>query len=211
MKRNLYLIGAGEFAREIESWVSLDVEFQEKWNIKGFLDKNLDSLNGYPSDFLIKGVPEEFSFKSDDAAIMCIANPKIKKRIVDSISEKVEFITYISSKAIIGKYVKIGKGSVVCPNTIISTNTLLGDFITLNLGCNVGHDCLIGNYSSFMSNIDLGGNSKIGKNVFLGTKATVIPKIRVVDNIIIGAGAVVVRNLKKEGTYFGNPAILLKF
>ena len=210
-KRNLYLIGAGELAREIESWISLDTEFLKKWNVVGFLDRNSNALDNYPSDYKLVGVPEDFDFKKDDAAIMCIANPIIKKRIIEKIENKVEFISYVSHLAVTGKFVTIGKGTVVCPNCIISTNSILNDFVTVNCGSLIGHDCIVGSYTSLMANVDLGGHVQIGENVFLGTKTTVIPSMSVRDNIKVGAGSVVVHKLKKDGSYFGNPASLLKF
>jgi len=210
-KRKLYFIGAGELAREIESWISLDKAFLKQWEIVGFLDRNLNAIDKYPSDFKVIGVPETFDFQLGDAAIMCVANPVIKKRIVEAISGKVELISYISNLAIVAKFSKIGKGSVICPNCIISTNCSLGQYTTINCGSIIGHDCTIDEYSSLMAHVDLGGHVKIGKNTFLGTKTTVIPGKSVNDNITIGAGSVVIRNLTKEGTYFGNPANLLKF
>lgn len=210
-KRKLYLIGAGELAREIESWISLDNEFLLQWEIVGFLDHNLNALDKYPSDYSIVGIPDQYDFKPGDAALICIANPVSKRKIVEAISHKVEFITYISNHAIVGKYNKIGKGSVICPNCIVSTNTVIEAYTTINCGCQIGHDCILGEYSSLMPHVDLGGHVKIGKSTFLGTKTTVIPGREIADQITIGAGSVVVLKLTKEGTYFGNPATLLKF
>lgn len=210
-KRKLFLIGAGELAREIESWISLDNAFLENWKIAGFLDRNLNALDNFPSDYSVVGVPETYDFQPDDAALMCIANPVSKKKIAEAIGHKVEFITYLSNHSIIGKYNRIGKGSVVCPNCIISTNSIIEDYTTLNCGCTIGHDCIVGEYSSLMPHVDLAGHVKIGKSNFLGTKTTVIPGRKIADNITIGAASVVIRNLTKEGTYFGNPACLLKY
>jgi sugar O-acyltransferase (sialic acid O-acetyltransferase NeuD family) len=210
-KRNLYLIGAGELAREIESWISLDKEFSRKWEIAGFLDKNLNAVDNYPSDYRVVGIPESFNFQNGDAAIVCIANPSIKKRILDKIESKVEIISYISPYSIVAKFVKIGKGVVVCPQCVISTNTVLADYVIVNCGSLIGHDCIVGEYSSLMANVDLGGHVEIGNNAFLGTKSTIIPGRKISDDITIGAGSVVMRNLKNPGTYYGNPATLLKF
>lgn len=210
-KRQIYLIGAGELAREVESWISLDKKILEQWNIAGFLDQNLNAVDNYPSDYKVLGTPETFNFQPNDAAIICVANPVIKKRIVEAIAHKVQIISYISSHAIIGKFASIGKGVVVCPNTVISTNAIIEDYTTFNCGCQIGHDCFVGKFSSLMPHVDLGGHVKIGKESFLGTKTTIIPKRILHNNITIGAGSVVVRNLKKAGTYFGNPASSMKF
>jgi len=211
MRRRLYLIGAGEFAREIESWISLDHEFQNNWEIIGFLDRNINALDNYPSDYSVLGIPETFNFQTGDAALMCVANPTIKKRIVEAISEKVEFISYISNLATVAKFTEIGNGSIICPNCIVSTNCVIAEYVTINCGNIIGHDCIIDEYSSLMPHVDLGGHVKIGKNIFIGTKTTVIPGKIINDQITIGAGSVVIRNLTKVGTYFGNPSSFLEF
>lgn len=210
-KRKLYLIGAGELAREVESWISLDQDFLNRWDVVGFLDRNLNALDNYPSDFKTIGIPEDFKFEKNDAAIMCIANPKVKKRIIEKIESHVEFISYVSPFSIIAKFVKIGKGSLICPHCIISTNTNIGNFTTINCGTLIGHDCTVGEFSSLMANVDLGGHVTIGQDCFLGTKSTIIPGREIFDQITLGAGSVVMRNLKNKGTYYGNPATLLKF
>ena len=57
-----------------------------------------------------------------------------------------------------------------------------------------------------MANVDIGGGAFIGKNVTIGSGAVILPKVKIPDNVFIGAGSVVIRSIKKEGTYFGNPA-----
>jgi acetyltransferase-like isoleucine patch superfamily enzyme len=57
-----------------------------------------------------------------------------------------------------------------------------------------------------MTNVDIGGFCKIGRHVFFGTNSTLIPEKKVNNNIRIGAGSIVINNLIKPGTYFGNPA-----
>ena len=62
-----------------------------------------------------------------------------------------------------------------------------------------------------MANVSLGGYCELGNNVYIGTGAILIPKAKVNNNIKIGLGTVVIKPLKKEGSYFGNPAKLISF
>lgn len=205
-RKSLYLIGAGDFGREMESWLELLPGFSNEWKIEGYLDKNPHALDGYPSDFSIVGDPLEFPYRPDDYVIMCLSGSVSKEMITEKLRDRVNFFTYIAPNSIISKFSKIGMGSIIAPNCIISTNVLLGDFVTLNSGTQIGHDVVIDSYSSLMANVDLGGHVKIGKGVFIGTNATVIPGRSVTDKVTIGAGSIVLRNIKRPGTYFGNPA-----
>lgn len=208
-KKKLYIIGAGDFGREMESWLMLLPDFYKEWEIVGYLDQNMNALDGFPSDYKVLGNPVDFEFSIDDYAILCISGSKSKQFISDSLKGKVNFFTYVAPNTILGKFIQFGQGVIIAPNCVISTNVVLGDFVMVNIGSQLGHDVQVGNYSSIMANVDIGGHVKIGDEVFIGSNATVIPGRKVDHEILVGAGSIVIRNLKKKGTYLGNPAILI--
>jgi sugar O-acyltransferase (sialic acid O-acetyltransferase NeuD family) len=211
IKNNLYLIGAGDLGREMESWLQLLPNFNQNWEIKGYLDQNPDALDGYPSDFVIIGNPFSFKFASNDYVLLCITDIKSKQYLISKLKDKVKFFSYIAPNAILGKFINLGVGVVICPNSCISTNVEIGDFVFINNGTHIGHDCIIGTYCSLMSHVDLGGHVKLGERVYIGTNATIIPGKTINENITIGSGSIVIQNLKKPGTYFGNPASLVVY
>ena len=206
MKKRIYIIGAGDFGREMESWLEDLPNFKNEYEIKGYLDNDSKSLQNKPTDYEIVGTHEEMEFKENDYVVIAISNSKVRKRIAESLINKVNFFTYIAPNVTIGKFTKIGSGSIICSNCFISTNTVIGDFVIANAGSNIGHDCIIESYCSLMASVDIGGFVILGEGVFIGTKATIIPKKRIFRDITIGAGTLVIRNLNKVGTYFGNPA-----
>ena len=207
-KRKLYLIGASNLGREVESWIEFLPENKRDYVLAGFLHTSYGDTKSYgiPSDFKILGEWETYPLTKNDYCLITVADPVWKERIYESLKGKTSFLTFIAHNAVIGKFNKIGEGSIVCPNCVVTTNVTLGKHVFLNIGTQVGHDVVIGDYCSFMANIDLGGYVQIGKSVFVGSKATVIPKTEVGDNAIIGAGSVVVKKVKKDTTVFGNPA-----
>jgi len=211
MKKNLYLIGAGDLGREMESWLELLPDFHQEWEIKGYLDKNPAALDGYPTDYSIIGDPLNFDYKPEDHILICITDTKLKQDLVTSLKKKVKFFSYLAPNAILGKSVILGEGTIVCPNTCIMTNSRIGDFVFINAGTQIGHDCIVGRYSSLMAHVDLGGHVDLGERVFMGTNSTIIPSVSVNDDIIIGTGSIIIKNLTKLGTYFGNPAGLVSF
>jgi sugar O-acyltransferase (sialic acid O-acetyltransferase NeuD family) len=207
-KRNLYIIGASNFGREIESWLNLIPEKKRDWEIKGFLHtyKNVSPLEGYPSDYSILGNWEDYPLSKNDYCIISVADCTWKEKIFNHLKDRTAFFTYIAPNAIIGKFNIIEEGCIICPNCVVTTNVYLGKCTSLNIGTQIGHDVKIGNFSSLMANVDIGGHVNIGNKVFIGSKATIIPKILVEDNSIVGAGSVVIRKVKSETTVFGNPA-----
>jgi sugar O-acyltransferase (sialic acid O-acetyltransferase NeuD family) len=210
MKKRLYLIGAGDLGREMESWLLLIPDFNDNWEIMGYLDQNPNALNEYPTKFRIIGDPINYNYADDDYVLICVTNILLKGKLIEEIQGRVKFFSYIAPNAIIGNYVNLGVGIIICPNTLISSNVDLGDHVFINVGTQIGHDCSIGKNCSLMAHVNLGGHVTLSKNIFIGTSATIIPCISVNESITIGSGAVVIRNLKKIGTYFGNPAKLIE-
>jgi len=205
-KRRLFIIGASSFGREVESWLNLIPLRQRDWELIGYLDKDKSVLSRQKSDYKILGDENNFNFKEDDYVIIAISEPKIKDRIYKKIKNVVDFYTFIAPNVILGKFVRIGQGVIVCPNSLIATNVKIGNCVTINNGTQIGHDVIINDYTSIMSQVEIGGNCNIGKKVYIGSNSTIIPDKKVGDNALIGTGSVVIRNVKENTTVFGNPA-----
>jgi acetyltransferase-like isoleucine patch superfamily enzyme len=84
----------------------------------------------------------------------------------------------------------------------------------------IGEDCFIGHGVMFINDTfsiggpakgrkDLWRSTRIGNRVSIGSNATIMP-VSVCDDVVIGAGAVVTRDIKKPGIYAGNPARLIR-
>ncbi len=203
---NVYIVGSSGFGREIESWLSHSTDFKHQYTLKGYLDDNLNALDGYPSDFNVLGKIDDFQFTNEDFVILAIADPSTKQNIVNRLKNKVKFLSYIFKNAIIGKNVTIGEGTIIAPNCVISTNIAIGKFVTINIGTQIGHDTSISDFSSVMANVDISGMIKIGRHVFIGSNATITPGKNVGDNSRINAGSIVISDIPDSSFAFGNPA-----
>ncbi|MFA6931731.1 MAG: acetyltransferase [Lentisphaeria bacterium] len=207
--KKLYIIGAGAFGRELESWLEQSPEFRQKWEIAGYLHCGESKLAQYPSNYGIVGDWKTFSFSSNDIVILAVADFSWKKQIYESLHSKVTFFTFIHPSVVIGKFNQIGEGTVICPNCIVTSDVQIGVGVTINIGTQIGHDVRIGDFCSLMAHVDLGGWVEIGNHVFMGTQSMVVPRKKIGDNCQITAGSVVMRNLKAGKTVYGNPAVEL--
>lgn len=205
-KSRLFIIGAGGFGRELETYLGMIKEDEREWELCGYLDDNEEALNNYPSNLKVLGNVAEFNFEPNDQVVLAIAHPETKKQIYAKLKSKVKFFTYIDKSALVGEFVEIGEGSIICPNCIVTTNIKLGNCTILNIGTQIGHDVILKDYCSLMPNVDIGGCSIINEKVFIGTNSTIIPSKVISENTVIGAGAIVVKDIEVSGTYVGNPA-----
>jgi bifunctional UDP-N-acetylglucosamine pyrophosphorylase/glucosamine-1-phosphate N-acetyltransferase len=134
----------------------------------------------------------------------CTIGPN--SRIIDS---TVRNNVTVESSKVIESYIddgtNVGPFAYLRPGSNLGKNVKIGDFVTL-LGSGVGHDAVIGDYTTISSYCDITGGVKIGKKVFIGSHVTIVPNRIIGDEAYIGAGSVVIGNVKEKTKVFGNPA-----
>jgi undecaprenyl phosphate N,N'-diacetylbacillosamine 1-phosphate transferase len=209
--KDLIIVGAGGFGRELLQWVKDINSANTTWTIKGFIDDNPDALDGVQCDFAVIGSTKDWQPNNNEVFACAIANPNIKENIVASLKSKgASFVSIIHPKAIIGDHNHIGEGLIAYPNSCITANVVVGDFVTL-LCSSIGHDAVIGDYSTISSYCDITGGVNMGKRVFLGSHVTIVPGRKIGDDAYLGAGSVVFTHVKEKTKVMGNPAKKILF
>ena len=210
--KNLIIIGARGFGREYYNGLKLREDYGKDFVIKGFLDDKYDALSTFRGYAPILNSVEDYVIESGDVFTCALGDPYYRKKYVDIIKEKGgSFFSIISSKSIIHPNAQIGEGVMISAFCSISSDTKIGDFTTIHPFCNIGHDAKIGEYCEIESYTFMGGGSCIGNHVTLHTRATILPHVKVGNSAIVGAGSIVLRNVKEGITVFGNPAKKVEF
>lgn len=213
MKR-IAILGSGGFAREVLCLIQ-DINKQtQTYEILGFIDNTIEKgtlVNGFP----VIGSDDEI-IKSNKSMSLALAfgEPHLKKKVAAKYCSSIfDFPNLIHPSVILGSedYIKMGTGCIICAGNILTTNIELGDFITLNLACTVGHDTVIGSYSSIMPSCNISGDVIIQDSVYVGTGVKIINQTVVGTNSVLGAGAVVSKSIPANCTAVGVPAKPIKF
>jgi acetyltransferase-like isoleucine patch superfamily enzyme len=116
----------------------------------------------------------------------------------------------IGDDCFVGPFTEIQKGVVVGARTRVQSHSLICELVTIGEDCFIGHGVMFIN-DTFAAGGPAGGRKElwratsIGNQVSIGSNATILP-VRITDNVVIGAGAVVTRDITEAGTYAGNPA-----
>jgi len=116
----------------------------------------------------------------------------------------------IEDNCFIGPFVEIQKNAVIGQNTKIQSHTFICELVTIGNNCFISHGAKFIN-DTFEQGKPAGGDKNqwketiIGNHVSIGTNATILP-VTITDNVVIGAGAVVTKDIKEPGIYAGNPA-----
>lgn len=209
--KDLIIVGAGGMGRELLQWVEDLNRAETRWRIKGFIDDNLGALSGFDCDYSVIGRIHEWEPAEDEVFACGIADPMIKEQVVALLKSKgAQFTAVIHPTAVIGQNNLIGEGLVAYPNSCITSNAHIGDFVTL-LSSQIGHDAVVGDYSTISSCCDITGKVRIGRRVFIGSHVTIVPGRRVGDYAFLGAGSVVVSHVPAGARVMGNPAKKIPF
>ena len=111
---------------------------------------------------------------------------------------------------VIGKNCKIGSNTCIVRGSA-NESTFIDDESCLAAGCTIGHGTVIGKRAHLANNVSTGGSSYISADVFLGSGSTISPGTRIKsENVIVGAGAVVAKDILEAGVYAGVPAKKIK-
>lgn len=209
------LYGASELGRDV---AAMGPALLDSWHgpsrLHGFIDDRSE-LHGTE----ILGLPvlggDEW-LRSDDAqamkVVVTIGDPSSRRRVVERLTEMgVRFATLIHPTAVVTPWVAFGEGTVVLANCTFTADISVGRHVVFNPGCTVAHDVVVEDYVYVSPGVDLAGKVVLEHSCHLGTGATVIPGCRVGNRSVVGAGAVVVRDVPPEVTAVGVPArVLLK-
>lgn len=169
------------------------------------LDRQGLAFAGYLDDF--KTVMESADLAKTDDIVLAIADPKIRKQLIDTWAHKpMPFQSLISNDVYLHNTVELGKGVIVCPGVKLTVDIQIDDFVIINLNSTIGHDVHIGRYSALMPAVNVSGNVTLGEGVFVGTGASILQGISIGDYAIIGAGAVVTESIQAGKTVMGVPA-----
>lgn len=205
------ILGAGGHAQVVADILLRAYEAWANCQPIGFLDDN-SSLAG----MTIMGLPvlgsiaqlDEFDH---DAVIVAIGDNRSRTRIFESVRTRGEqIVNAIHPAAVLAPDVRLGEGVMICAGVVVNTGTVIGDNVILNTGCTVDHHNHISPHVHVAPGAHLGGEVCVGEGVLVGIGAAVIPGRSIGDWAIIGAGAVVTKDIPPYTTAVGVPARVIK-
>ena len=119
----------------------------------------------------------------------------------------------IGNDCFIGPFVEIQRDVKIGDRTRSQSHTFVCELV------NIGTDCFIAHGVMFINDLfehghpnrdpELWRSTEIGDNVSIGSNATILP-VKICSGTVIGAGAVVTKDIDKPGVYAGNPAVLIR-
>lgn len=204
--KNLIIIGAGGMGRTVYSNALESVGYGEKFTVKGFIDDNLEALDGFPNYPPIIGTIGDYQLEEDDVFVSSIGGAARRPCMEEIIRRGGEFMELIHQTARILTNAKLGKGNFVGAYTVIGNDAMIGDYNMIQSYTVIGHDAKIGNWNRIDTHVTCVGGIVIEDEVNIHTSAIISHNVRVETGAHVGALSFVIRKVKAGTTVMGNPA-----
>lgn len=210
--KQIAIYGAGGFAREV-AWLVESCNMSESlYEVVCFIDDNEANqgmqLNGIP----VLSLNVAYQSYPQARVVGGIGSPKTRQLTMEKAAAiGFGFETIIHPRAEYSRFVEFGVGSVVCAGNIFTTNIEVGKQVQVNLDCTIGHDVVMGDYTTLAPGVHVSGWVHFGKRVYVGTGAVIINGTRdnpltLGDDAVVGAAACVVKSVPAATTVVGVPA-----
>jgi sugar O-acyltransferase (sialic acid O-acetyltransferase NeuD family) len=199
-----YIFGSGGSAKDV-SQICEDADIK----IAAFVGQTQGSID----DLEVLEEAQFFPGGKFDAYI-AVGSAKARKKIFQNITSRfgsnVNFPVLVHPSSRImglknGK-VRLGRGSTVGANCTMTHTIIVGDFAQLNNHTSIAHDCICGDWLTTAPGARINGNVRVGDFVFFGSNSCTKENITIASDVVIGAGAVVVKDIYENGVYVGVPA-----
>ncbi len=212
--KDLIIIGASGFGREV-AWLVERINGKEPtWNLLGFLDDNDEIQGRQINGYSVLGKSEDVVNYPDAYFVCAVGASRTREKIINRVKEvnpNIKFGTVIDPSVEMSNIVEIGEGTIICAHTIITVNISIGNHVIINLDCTIGHDAILQDFVTLYPSVNVSGITNIGYCSELGTGMQIIQGKTVGCYSIVGAGAVVVKDIPEKCTAVGSPAKPIKF
>lgn len=208
--KNLLIIGASGFGRDIYDMAKESIGYGTEFCIKGFLDFNVDALKDYPFYPQVISSEDDYYIQPDDVFVCALGDLKLKKKVTEKMLNRgANFYTLISKYALISPTAQIGSGCIIDHSVRIASGVNVDNYVLIQGMASLGHDVRIGRYTRIDPKVSCVGGVVIGNEVALHTMCVINHKVIVEDNAIVGALSFVIRKVKQGTTVFGSPAKII--
>ena len=206
-KKRILLFGGGN---QVHYTIDI-IEKENKYEIVGIID-SVHEIGTERYGYNVLGRQENLSDivkeHNIDAGIITIGDNWSRSIVYNAITKQMpsfQFVNAIHPSVIIGKNVDLGFGVVMMAGVIVNPLAKIGNFTFFATGCQIEHDCIIEDYASVSAGSVMGGYVTIGKFSAITLGVTILDRLKIGENSVIGSGSLVLKDIPNNVLAHGNP------
>ena len=206
------IIGAGTQGQVLCSYL-----LEANVDIIGFIDDSTKIIGSKVNGIPVLGCYNDLlytEFKKNIDDVYCpIGNNKIRTAYLSRLKEEgYETPSFIHPTVCIGPDVELGTAVYMLPGNIIMPHTKIGNFFMMNTCSTIAHHVHVEDGVFLSSGVNVGALINVRKNAYIGMGVTAMTGIKEIGmDTLLGAGAVVIRDVPDYATVVGNPARVIKY
>ena len=211
-KENIVLFGGGNQAH-----YTIDIiEKENKYNIVGIIDSVHEVGSdrfGYPVLGRQENLVDLINQYNIQGGVISIGDNWSRYYVSQQILQIVpsfKFVNAIHPSVVIGNTTELGIGVVAMAGCIFNPKAKIGNFTFFATGAQVEHDNVIHDYASISAGSITGGYVTLGKFSAITLGVTVVDRVEIGENTVIGAGSLVMKSLPDNVLAYGNPAVIVR-
>ncbi len=209
----IIIYGSGGMAREVVELIEDINCIKPTWSILGYLDDIKGDCGEVVNGYKIIGTGELLK-KLDHPSnvVLALSNPEAKEKICSSIRDcPLNFPVLIHPSARVARSARIGEGSIIGIDCIVSVNVDIGRHVFLNMRTVVGHDAIIRDYCSCLVNCVIAGDVSVDERALLGSGCIIMEKSRIGKKARVGMGSIVTCDVQDNHVVMSRPAKSMYF
>ncbi len=188
MVRDIVIVGAGGFGREVVWTLERINAGTETWRILGFADddpaKAGKSFEGYP----VLGTVARVAADHPGASVFIALGDNARREQLYTQLRGCDFARIVDPSAVVAPTIDLRHGVFIGPQAVVSVGVQIGKFALVNARTSLGHDCVLGDFAQICPGATLSGNTTVGDHAFIGSNASTCPGVRIGAHAKVAAG-----------------------
>lgn len=207
--KTLAFIGAGSHSDAVLPMVD-----HFEYRFMGYYDdKDITEYNEFPILGKLSDVKPALDNGDIDYVFIAVGDNDVRRNVYDELGKEHhgKLINIVSKTAtVLSQDSLAGTGIFIGHNAFVGAKVEIHDNCVINTGAVIEHHCKIGPHCNIAPNSTLNGIVTLGEEAYIGSGAIVIQSKTICAKAMVGAGAVVVKDIEESGTYVGAPARRIK-